>query len=349
MAFEVPTLAAIVARCRADFRSEAGIDPLRRSIESALIRALAGQSKGQYAYATYLGEQAFLDRADETHFWRWAAIWGIYQEAATPWTGTVRFTGTNTTVIPIGTEIARSDGQLYTTDAAGTIALGIADIAVTASVEGADGNNDDAQALTLSTPIAGIDSTCTVTSTDVDGADVESQADGLTRLLAQIQTPPSGGGTGDYVRLAREVAGVTRAWETSLGAGSVSVAFVRDNDGSGAAILPDAGELAEVLAHVQAGAPITVTVSVVTLTALTVNVTLSALVPNTTAVHTAITAELTDFFAREGSPGGTINLSRLNEAISAAAGETTHVMSVPAADVTATSTQVPILGTITFP
>jgi uncharacterized phage protein gp47/JayE len=177
---------------------------------------------------------------------------------------------------------------------------------------------------------------------------VETVADGLTRYLQDVRNPTSdGGGTGDYVRWAREVAGVTRAWETSAEAGEVEVAFVRDNDGSGSAILPDSGERAAVLAYVQEQAPITVVVSVATLTANTVNFTLSVL-PNTVAVQDAVEAELADFFTREAEPGGTLDLSRINEAISSAAGETSHVLASPAADVTSTSTQMPILGTVTF-
>lgn len=352
MAVTAPELAAIIARIKADVRAETGVDPLRRSIEYALIRALGGQSRGQYGYLKRLDDQAYADTADETGFWRLAARRGIFQKAAAPWTGVVQFTGVDTTLIPSGTELARSDGWLYETAEDGTISGGLVDVATSAKAdyEGAEGSNDDGQALQLSTPIVGVLNECTVQSTTIDGSDVETQDDGLVRYLQDVRNPTSdGGGTGDYVRWALEVPGVTRAWEYSLSAGEVSVAFVRDGDGSGAAILPDAGERTAVQEYVQALAPITVTVSVITLTALTVNVTLSALTPNTSPVQAAIETELEDFIARDGAPGGTVDLSRLNEAISSAAGETSHALSIPAADVVASATQVPILGTVTFP
>lgn len=350
MAFQVPTLQAILARVKADFFSETQVQALRRSVEYALIRAFAGQAKGEYGFLSWIFQQAFADTAAETYFWRHAALRGIFQKAPTPWTGTYTFTGVDTTAIPSGTVLSRTDGWLYETTEDAEITGDDVTVPITASVdfEGSDGNNDVGDPLALASPITGIDNEGEVAESTTDGTDVETLADGLVRYLQDVRNPTSdGGGIGDYVRWALEVAGVTRAWEESIGAGEVSVAFVRDGDGSGSAILPDSGERAEVLAYVQEQAPITVTVSVVTLTANTVNFTMSV-VPDTTAVRNAVEAELEDFFAREAEPGGTLDLSRINEAISSAAGETSHVLAVPAADVTSTSSQVPILGTVTF-
>ena len=350
MSFEIPSLQTILARVKSDFLVETGVAALRRSVEYALIRALAGQSRGQYGFLSWILRQAFADTAAETYFWRHAALRGIDQQPATPWIGEVTFTGTNTTNIPDGTVLSRSDGWLYETTEAGVISGGEVTLAVTAQsgYEGADGNNVAGDPLALASPISGVDNECVVDSSTTDGTDVETQADGLTRYLQDVRNPTSdGGGTGDYVRWAREVAGVTRAWETSSEAGEVEIAFVRDNDGSGSAILPDSGERAAVLAYVQEQAPITVIVTVATLTANTVNFTLAVL-PNTVAVQDAVEAELADFFTREAEPGVTLDLSRINEAISSAAGETSHVLAIPAADVTSTATQIPILGTVTF-
>jgi len=344
--FTVPTLQAILARIKADFRAVLGVDPQTSTIEYALVRAEAAQSKGQYSYGAYIKDQGFPDLADEQHFWRWAAIWGVYQLPPTPWKGTYKFTGANDVDIPAGTELSRSDGQLYATDVLITLP---GDVAITAKLgyEGTLANCDDGQPLTLSTPITDVDSEGVVLSTSVDGTDVESHEDGLTRLLGVIRTPASGGGPGDYVTWAREVPGVTRAWETALGAGAVAVTFVRDNDGPGAAVLPDPGEIEDVRAHVQSKAPITVVVSVTTLTANTVNFVMSV-VPDNPTVRQAVEAELEDFFVREAEPGATLDLSRMNAAISAAAGETSHVLTTPAADVTSTPSQMPLLGTVTF-
>ncbi len=351
MALDTPTLQAIITRARADFRSETGIDPLRRSIESALIRALAGMARGLYGFLSWIFRQTSPATADETYGWRWAAIWDVVQKPATAWEGTVTFTGVDTTNVPSGTVLTRSDGYEYETTVGGNIGDDVSGELTVAAIarstfEGFTGNNEDGAVLTLATPIADVASEVTVASTTNAGEDLETWADGLVRLLERIQGQGDGGTTGFYVNAALEVSGVTRAWEYSVSGGSVDVAFVRDNDGTGSAILPDSTERDEVQDAVQAAAPITVTIGVVTLTANTVNFDMSA-TPNTSAVRSAIKAELQDFFVREAEPGVTLDLSRINAAISSAAGETSHVLVSPAADVTSTASQMPILGTVT--
>ena len=348
-----PTRAEILEQIKADMRIELGSDPLRRSVEYALARAEMGQSKNQYGFLKKIFRQCFPDTADSDSFWRWARIYGIDQKAPTPWQGTVTFTGVDTTVIPALTQIVRSDGATYETDAEheiGEDVSGEVTIACTAIADdyGTEANNDDGQPLSIVTPILDVDNACTVVETTNAGEDIEDAEDGLVRLLAHLRTPPSGGGPGDYVRWALEVAGVTRAWEfANLEApNSVSVAFVRDDDGTGAAIIPDADERAEVLAYLNTKAPITVDVRVITLTALTVDVEVSELDPDTAAVLNAIEVSLEDFFLREAAPGATLALSRFSAAISGATGELSHVLDVPAAAVVATTAQIPILGTV---
>jgi uncharacterized phage protein gp47/JayE len=78
-----------------------------------------------------------------------------------------------------------------------------------------------------------------------DGSDEESTDELRARLLARLQNPPHGGNATDYEAWAKEVSGVTRAWSypLELGAGTVTVRFVRDDDASP---IPDAGEVAAV-------------------------------------------------------------------------------------------------------
>lgn len=335
-------------------RLELGVDPLRRSVETALMKAQMGQSSDQYGYLTYIFRQLFPDSADEFYFWRWAGIYGVDQKPATSWTGTATATGTPGTIIPASRSFTQSDGSTYTlTNGPVTIdGGGEADLEleVDAAYAGADSNLDTGQTLQFTSPLAGADSSVTITDTTHTGSDVETSTEGLARLLLELRSPPSGGGPGDYVRWALEVDGVTRAWEYANleGPNTVSVAFVRDDDGTGSDILPDSDERAAVLAHIQSVAPITVAVSVITLSALLVDVTISVLSPDTSAVRTAVETSLADFFSREPEPGTPIQLSRLDSAISNADGEVSHTMTVPAAAVTSTTAQMPILGTVTY-
>jgi uncharacterized phage protein gp47/JayE len=336
-------------------RLELGSDPLRRSVEYALARAITGQSKGHYGFLRWIFRNCLPDSADADTLWRWARIFGIDQKTPTPWQGTYRFTGVDGTTVPALTEIVRSDGVTYTTDAAGDIGddtTGILEVAVTATAAyyGTDGNNDDAQPLALVTPITDIDPSGVVVDTTHTGTDIETPEEGLERLLLRLRTPPSGGGPGDYVRWALEVDGVTRAWEFAnlYGPNTVGVAFVRDNDGAGAAIIPDSTERAAMDAYLLTKVPITVTATAIVLVAVAVDVTISNLLPDTSAVEAAIETSLEDFFRREGAPDTSLALSRIDAAVSAGDGEISHDLDAPVAAVVTTSAQIPILGTVTF-
>jgi uncharacterized phage protein gp47/JayE len=349
VAFTLPTFRQILTRVETDLGQFSDGTVPRRSVEFVLARAIAGVSRGLYGFLTYIFKQAFADTADETNFWHWFDVFGLTRKVAVAWAGTYEFTGVDGTDVPDLTQVQRSDGALYETDGLVTIASGTATAVLRAVVAGEDSNCDDAQALSLALPITDIDPEGEVQSTTTSGSDLETLDDAKARLLAYLKTPPSGGGPGDYVTWALEVPGFTRAWEFAnlLGPNSVAVAAVRDEDGTGSAIVPDAGERATLLAHLEEEAPITVTVSVITLTAVPLDITLTSLNPDNADVREAIVEALTDFLEREAEPGATLALSRINEAISSATGEIDHVMSVPAADVVYTTSQIGVMGTLT--
>ncbi len=355
MAFDRPTIATIRDRVRADIESRlAGSDAfLRRSFEGVLARVLAGVSHGLHGHIVWVSRQLFPDTADIEGLKRWCGIWGIFQSAAVKAAGPCVFTGTNGIDITSDTEVQRSDGEIFTTDALVTIAAGVAEAAVTASTAGADSNTEDGTALALSAPIAGIDSDLTAgdgAGTEISGgSDIESPAALLVRLLNRIQNPPKGGGPGDYVTWALEVAGVTRAWEyrNQFGVGTIALLFVRDDDAS---IFPDGAEVTTVKDHVLTVCPVQVGTERLYVQAPTDNPMdpTIGLSPNTTAVQDAVEAELEDLLARESEPGGTLLLTHINEAISLAAGEEDHEVVFPVADVTNTWGQLTTIGTITW-
>ncbi len=353
--FDTPTQAEVIRRVEGDFRLEAEVNPLRYSVEYGLLRALAGQSKGLYGFLENVRQLAFPDTAviiSEPHFWRWASVFGIDKKGATPWRGTYRFTGVDTTAIPAFTELVRSDGWRYYTlvDAEiGSEDSGQVDVAIEAieDYEGAEGNNTDGSPLALATPISDVDSEGSVRDTTNAGEDEETGEEGFERLLARYRTPARGGGAGDYVTWALEVPGVTRAWEASPAPGEVTLRFVRDNDGTGVDILPDAGEIEEVRAYVQSKAPLTVVVSVLELSANLITVEITDLDPDTSGVRDAIELALEDFFVTEAEPGGEILVSRISEAISAATGESSHTLVTPAADYTDAEDEISIFDGLT--
>ena len=133
-----------------------------------------------------------------------------------------------------------------------------------------------------------------------------------------------------------------------LGLGTVTVRFVRDDDGTGSAIIPAAAEVVAVQAHIDALRPVTAQVTVVAPTAVPLNFQIQGLTPNNATVQAAVQAELQDLLLREAVPGGTILLSHIRAAISAAAGETDYVLLSPSANVTNTTGNMSTMGTITW-
>lgn len=350
MPFKRPTLQELITRTGTDLntRLTGGKGaPLRRSVLGVLARAFSGAVHLLYGYLSWVARQVMPDTAEQAHLDRWASIWGVNRKAAAFASGNVTFTGVNSTVIPAGTEVQTSDGATYTTDSQGTISTGTATISVTASESGVDGNVDAGVGMTLTSPISGVDTDATVASGGITGGlDEEADDDLRDRLLSRIQQPPHGGADFDYVTWAKEIAGVTRAWvyPRELGAGTVSIRFVTDDESS---IIPTSSKVTEVQNHIDSKRPVTADATVVAPIAAPVSFTISV-TPDTADVRAAVEAELKDMITRGAEPGKTILFSHIREAISVAAGESDHSISSPTADVTHSAGEIATFGGITW-
>lgn len=351
MPFSRPTLTELINRAETDLQTRmpnqrGGL--LRRSVLAVIARVQAGVAHGLYGFQQWLSLQFLPDTSESEWLVRHASLFGITRTAAAAATGTVTFTGTNTTVIPSGTVLVRNDGAEFTTDADGTISSGSVDVDVTASEAGADGNTDAGVTLSLASPISGVDSDATVASGGiVDGTDDESDDDLRARLLQRMRQTPQGGAKSDYERWALEVAGVTRAfvYPANSGLGTVGVTFVMDNQAG--TIIPGSTKVDEVQAYIDDLRPVTADVTVFAPVAVDLDFTI-ALTPDTTAVRSAVEAELQDMLIRDAEPGGTILRSHIREAISIAAAETDHDLVAPANDVTHNTGEIAVFGTITW-
>lgn len=345
--FSRPALPDINQRVRNDVLSRlAADDVLRRADAEVYARVLAGVSHGLHGFIDWLSRQVIYDTAEAEYLDRWASIWGVTRNPAAVATGTVTFTVASGSVIPSGTLLQALDGVQYETTADAVVAAPSATAPVEAIEPAAAGNRVAGQSLSLVSPVLGVQSTA-VAGELSGGADIETDDALRARLLARIQQPPHGGADYDYVAWALEVPGVTRAWcyPQELGVGTVTVRFVRDNDAS---LIPDAGEVAAVQAYIAARRPVTAQVTVVAPVAVPVAFTIAGLTPATAAVKAAVQAELADLLLREAVPGGTILLSHIRAAISAATDENDYVLTAPAANVTTTTGQISTMGAITW-
>lgn len=351
MAFARPTLTELIDRVLADIGSRVvGGDGsvLRRSLLGIIGTAEAGAAHQLYGYIDWVARQAIPDTAEGEWLERWAAIWGVVRKPATFAAGGLTFTGTDGSVIADGTIVQRQDGVQYATQGAATLAAGSALVAVRAVTAGEGGNTAAGLKLSLLSPIAGVQSAAAVAAGGIAAGDeVETDPRLLARLLLRIQTPPQGGALADYVQWALLVPGVTRVWVApkEMGAGTVTVRFVTDDDPAG--VIPLPATVAAVQAKIDALRPVTAEVFVVAPVAAPLALTIK-LTPNTAAVQAAVQAELLDLLRRDAQPGQPILLSRIREAVSIATGETNNQVVAPTADVTCAVGYMATLGAITW-
>lgn len=333
MSFVRPTLSELVSRARADVESRVGtgLAWLRHSVLDVLVRMHAGAMSALYGRLSFVADQIIPDTAAAEYLARWAGVWGVRRKGATAATATARFTGNNGAAIPAGTQLSRVDGATFVTAEEGTIALGIADVAIAAEANGTASSLSESDVLTLTSPLANVQSqVALVAGTLVAGTEDEADNALRARLLSRIQTPPKGGAKSDYEAWALQVAGVTRAWVYPgwMGAGTVGVTFTMDGRED---IVPLSADIDAMEEHLDPLRPVTADVVVFAPTPVEQEF-IIRLLPSTDAVKAAVEAELDDLFARDSVPGGTMRISRIREAISLAAGEVFHDLNFPEDD-----------------
>lgn len=349
MPFQRPTLAGLVDRAQQDFVSRLELNGavLRRSVVRVLSRVVAGAAHMLHGHLDWGARQLFADTAEEDALVRQAALYGVDRKPAAYAYGSVDITGEDGTVIPLDTRLIRADGVVYVVDSEGTIDAGTASVSAATLLAGAEGNADEGVALSFESPVAGADAGALVGAGGISGGADEEDVEALRgRLVARLRSSPQGGTASDYVTWALEVPGVTRAWvyPREMGAGTVILRFVRDDDAS---LIPDSGEVATVQAYVDALRPATAAVTVAAPVAAPLAFTL-AVVPNTTAVKAAVEAELEDLLRREASPGAALPISRIRTAIGNADGLTDYTLTTPSATVSPSAGQLITLGVITW-
>ena len=122
-------------------------------------------------------------------------------------TGTVILQGTNF--------VGDSNGIRYTTEADVTAAAGVAVISLRCTETGTDGNLDNGNILSISSQVAGAETTCEVTATTQEGINKESDADYRPRVLFAQRAVTGGGNASDHKIWAEVVTGVKRVFPYS--------------------------------------------------------------------------------------------------------------------------------------
>jgi len=328
--------------------ADASPDGVDASSAVAPWSALA-RTPAEALYGTEMGFAAevqdfWIDTCDESLVPEQAGRLGLYQAPAQRHSGFANPPAGSTpgTVIAIGATLA---GGLYRVTASVEVdGSGTESVPIEAVAVGAPGALDPDAVLEFDSPIGGLAAQqLTVDEEGISGGSPQETLEQLRqRAIAWRRRRPQGGGPGDYVTWATNVYSQAIVKELPLwgGLGRVGVAVAFPGRAA------TTTEINRIRSAIEAQMPIDVmalAVLAATVTPLDLEL---ALDPDTTAVRAAVSSSFTAFLAAEPGIGGIVDLSRLGEAISSAAGEYRHRLLSPPADVVAGATELLIPGTI---
>lgn len=217
---------------------------LRASFIQSILVAFAGASFEQFLTLEILIKEIFIDTATGQFLERWGSYKGITRNAATQARGFITASGIDTTVIPLATLFASSEGIQYATLAEATISaqsLSVTSITRVANTATATTASDHQLASGISVTISGADQTeynGTFTITVID-ADTFSYT-----VLGSPVTPATGTILSAFITASIEVESTTTGQNSNqlsgIGltvttpiAGLDDTAFVQDGEIAG--------------------------------------------------------------------------------------------------------------------
>lgn len=358
MSWPIPAPGAIAERYAASFEAAFALDPdtglprpatVDARSPGTALRAIGVAAEETwtelYLYQASLAGELMPDTAQD---WlaRHAAEWGVPQLQPLTALGNLIFAGAAGTVLPQAVEVYSPAGLRWQTSAAATIpASGAVAVPAEAQTAGTASNLPAGTVLALVSPVAGLNPQSAVVDSAgfVGGRDLEAVEAWRARILQRIRQRGQAGSAADYDGWARDAgAGYVAVLPRWIGAGTVGVAVLMPGPRA-----PSAAELARIDAAVQDRRPVTAVA--VTLAGALSPVDFSlALSPDSVSTRAAALTALAAFFAREARIGQAIPHSRIDEAVSSAAGEYAHVIAAPAGDIAPAATALPTLGSVTF-
>jgi uncharacterized phage protein gp47/JayE len=327
------------------------------SVGNSVMRVLLDDNGGlahlNLRYLDWQALQLLPDTAETEFLDRHGQIWLGGRKAATFAAGYATATGIVGTILPKSTRLQGGNGVPYETLAQITIGAGPTQINIRALTPGIGGNLDAGSKLGFTTAIPGVDGTATVLS--ITGGVNQEDDDSLRdRVLFRIRRPPMGGSADDYVRWARSVPGVTRAWAAPLemGVGTVTTRFMMDDlradpdptiDG-----FPLPQDVAQVQAYLDTVRPVAVKdIFVAAPIPFEIDFTITMLEDDSTATQAAINASVKQMLKERAVPGQQIWKSWITEAVSQAVGEDHHENDFVTTAMPSNG-HLAVIGTITF-
>lgn len=227
MSYTPPKLTELIKRAREDFNAVG----VRSLLIDAIAMAHAGQTNGLYEFLGWISRQIVPHLADDEILLLFCQFWGIQRKMASIASGQLMLTVRGDAAITAGTQWQTDSGLIIECTQSILLRAGTTAVEVVAIEEGAAGNISGGTEFELISPVANVESKAVLSVAGMmGGADIEGIDSLRARLLFRVQYPPSGGNKWDYIRWARECAGVTRAWciPAPMYCNYVTVVFVLD-------------------------------------------------------------------------------------------------------------------------
>jgi len=333
------------------FREKTGRTPADGGDMAVRLLAAAAQIESLYVYADWVKGQCFPQTAAGEYLDRHAEMRGLSRNAAAAASGTIRFSiaeaAPAAVAVPAGTVCMTARGTEFATTEDAVIPAGslTCEAAAAASAAGASGNAEAGTIAYMTSPPVGV-AGCTNPAAFSGGADAEDDGALRARVLASFNKLPNGANAAYYEKTALAVPGVAAAAVTpkKRGLGTVDVAISAESG------MPAAGLVAAVQAKLAAAREICVDVAVSAPAAVTVDVAASVDAENGYAfadVSAAVTAALRAYFGGT-LLGRSITRAKLGSIIYGVEGVRNYTLTAPAADVSAGSGELPVLGTATI-
>lgn len=348
MPYEIPSIETLVQKYEQAYVARVPAEKqMPISKMKAKARALAQAVGGLYGYGGFILRQIIPLTAEAEFLDLHASAADVFRKSAAQAFGKIAVTGASGAIVPQNTVLTFNDGTAYVVSADTMLGTEATNVPVTAVDAGTSGNRTAGDILAFSVPVAGVQNQASVVSIG-GGTDTETDEDLLYRYLLKVRTPAHGGCDADYVNWALSVPGVTRCtvYPHEQGIGTVVLRIMSDGIGNGQASEEVIERCAEYIESVR---PVTAKrIFILSPAPTPVDFTISDLKPDLPSVRDEIKAELSDLFFREATPGGTVLISHIRSAISAAYGEEDHVLVTPVENVTAKANEILTLGEITW-
>lgn len=323
-------------------------DTDKTAIEGSFARDMidtnAVEFENSYAEMTMLRDAAFAETAWGDYLTLRAEEFGIQRKKAVQANGAVTVTGQSGAYIIRGSLFQTKDGlRFYTTESATIPADGTeVEIAVQAADVGVKGNVAAGTITEIPYSIPNVYSVTNQTKC-TDGADEETDAALLARLLFRVRQPITSGNANHYRSWAMSVDGVGNCKVIPLwnGNGTVKVIIVTAENESASTEL-----IQKVARYIESQRPIGATVTVVSPAPVSVDITAEVY---GTANAEAVTETVSNYFKNTGFSLSYVSLAQIGRLILGVNGITDYrnlKLNGKAENISLTNEQIPVAGKV---